>query len=302
MSVASCKVVAVGSGKGGSGKTKVNAGVACTLAMRPERPKVLLVDACQDQGMLSYMFAAEADTAGKGLGQMIKGVLEGRNADWIAQRFDECKVKVIVGADGQASIDFLPAASEVLGELTINNQWVESQRGMLLTSVMEAIIEHGDYDYVVFDTIPLLRIHTTASVMAITNAFAVTLDCQNMENIAGVDRYIAYARGVGANLAGVIENLYDSKFNSSRLAKQFVDAVCRQSNVPVLVTVPRSASVSNTTLVFDDADGLASGVYVLAEKDKTQRRHLEVVIERFNTITNALLEACNAPCEDAATA
>lgn len=287
------RVVAIGSGKGGVGKSKLNLAVACALALRKERPRVLLVDACQDQGMLSYMFAAQHDVDGRGLGQMIDGVLTGKSDAWVVDAYRGCRTEIGVGAEGGVKIDFLPAASEVLGDITITNRWIEKSRGDLMGGVLDAIDNAFGYDYIVVDTVPLLRIHTTASVMALADAYAVALDVQNIENIAGIDRYIAFTRGLGANLAGIVQNLYDSKFQASKLAKEFVDTVCRSSSVPVIVTVPRSASVSNTSTVFDDEDGLSVGAYVLLEKDKTQRRHLEVVIQRFETIANALVEACD---------
>jgi cellulose biosynthesis protein BcsQ len=206
-----CKIIACGGPKGGGGKTKINLSVACTLAMRPERPRVLLVDLCQDQGMLSYMLAPNIDMEGHGVGELIVGVLQNKPSAWLVDKFKVAKVKVNVSLTEDVTMDFLPAAADILGELTINNMWVEKERGTLLSGALGPIIDAFNYDYIVIDTIPLARLHTTASVMNIADALAIVLDVQNEENVAGADRFMSYVRQHNAKIEGVIQNLYDPR-------------------------------------------------------------------------------------------
>lgn len=284
------RVIGCVSGKGGSGKSKTNLGVACAVAMSPNRPRVLLVDICQDQGMLSFMFSEKKNRSGVGIGSILTGLVAGRSTAWAIQQFEEALDTLVVSHEGDVRIDFLPAAARVVGELSLHG-WKESKHGALLSTLVAAIQDR--YDYMIFDTVPLVRIHSTASVLAIADAVVVVLDVQKYQNVGGLRDFLQDIREYGANVIGVVQNLYDPKLAASRLAKIYVDGICAGAGIPIIEVIKRSGSVLNSDDVFtDDTGSKSTGTYIGLEADPSGRSRILAVAKQFENIAGCLKDAC----------
>ena len=272
--------------KGGSGKSKTNLGVACHIAYTQPNSRVLLVDACQDQGYLSAMLAYEKNERGSGLGKIITAYRDGEPHERIRDYFKEALTPVCVSIKENRTLDFLPAASESLGDLTLTG-WKENTRGELLYRFISEIAM--DYTHIIFDTVPLIRIPTTASVFGLADSIALIVDVQEPGTLAGINGFVRSSRKYGAKLSGVISNMYDSRIAMSRSAKATIDTLCIDAGLKVLATIPRSATMINSTSVFTTRQGIpATGMYVAGEFDKSQRHLFDRLAAHFEQIVNGL--------------
>lgn len=287
------RIIGCASGKGGVGKTKTNVGVACALAMGEGKPRVLLVDLCPEQGMLSYMYSPKKDESGIGIGRILQGVRDGLSESWIQTKFTEAKDTLIVSSAQGVTIDFLPAAAEVLGDLSLDG-WQETSRGYLLSRFVEAV--QDKYDYMIFDTVPLVQIPTTASLMAIADAVVVVLDVQKIANVSGLKRFIDRIKRHGAHVVGVVPNLFDPKLAASKQAKSYVDGICQGAGIPVLEILKRSGTILNADDVFLDEDSgrTMTGLYVCGEADPAGRARIQAAAVQFESIATHLKIACEA--------
>ena len=279
-------LIAIASMKGGSGKSKTNLGIACHIAYTQPNARVLLIDACQDQGYLSAMLTYEKDEQGHGLGEIIAAYQNEKPQKEINEMFSNAITKVCVSINQNITIDFLPAASETLGDLTLAG-WKEVKRGELLARFISEFAI--DYTHIIVDTVPLVRIPTTASVFALADKIALIVDAQDPRTLAGINRFVASARKYGANLTGIITNLYDQKIAMSRSAKEVVETLCFNSGLKILSTIPRSATMINSTTVYTTRQGIkATGMYVAGEYDKSQKHLFDKLAINFEQIVNGM--------------
>ncbi len=280
------KILAMASMKGGVGKSKANVGLAAHIAVTMPGSRVLLVDACQDQGYLSEMLAYEKDENQMGLGSIILAMQEGESHDAIAKRTKAALTRVCVSTTQNKYIDFLPAAAETLGDLTLLG-WKETSRGELLDRFIKEYAM--GYTHIIFDTVPLVRIPTTASVFAIADSIGLIVDCTEPNTLAGINRFCKSARLYGAELRGVVTNLYDQKITNSRAAKKVIETLCSNAGLRIITTIPRSATMVNSTNVYQTKDGdPATGLFVGGEFDKSQTHLFDRLQVHFEQIARGM--------------
>jgi len=277
------KVLAIASMKGGVGKSKANLGLACQIAASDPTARVLLVDACQDQGYLSAMLAYQKNEAQKGLGAVITALQDRKPHAEVQRHLDDAMTPVCVRLADNRHIDFLPAAAETLGDLTLLG-WKETKRGELL---YRFISEHANtYTHIIFDTVPLIRIPTTASVFGLADSVALIVDCTEPSTLAGVNGFVLSARKYGANLSGVIVNMFDKKIAMSRSAKEVITTYCYNHGLKIMATIPRSATMVNSTSIYQTKTGTpATGMYVAGEFDRAQRHLFDNLTQHFDQIS-----------------
>ena len=126
----------------------------------------------------------------------------------------------------------------------------------------------------------LLRVST-----AVADSVGLIVDCTEPSTLAGVNGFVKSARKYGAQLRGVVSNLYDQKITSSRSAKVVIETLCHNAGLPIMTTIPRSATMVNSTNVYKTKEGNpATGMFVAGEFDRAQRHLFDRLQVHFEQI------------------
>lgn len=195
------KTFLVYNNKGGSGKTSICNAVAVMLA---QNKRVLIVDT-DAQGNLSFSYGLKTMASGseKSLAKCLANILnegEFKTADFI-QPTDIANLDILAGGRDMTS-----------GRNMVQQAFAEGNN--LYMAMLMDIERECDYDYVIFDSSPLLASDTTAILFAVDYALIPTnMDAYGLDGVEETVRRFNIVKRARSNSIdyGIIRNNYNKK-------------------------------------------------------------------------------------------
>jgi len=219
------KIIAVHSYKGGTGKTSLSVNLAATYARRGK--KVCLMDLDFRAPSLHAIFKKQ--TLDYWLNDYLNGVCE----------ID--KVLVDVTKDHGNGSKFMVAlanpTTEAIRDMTAKDRkWEMKALGRLL-SLRSALINDGNFDYIIFDTSPGLQYSSINAIVTADIVLVVTsLDASDINGSQRMtsELYDLFEKKTGILINKVIADYLSSKEEEKKFHKRIKEI----HSLPVLATIP----------------------------------------------------------------
>jgi septum site-determining protein MinD len=219
------KIIAVHSYKGGTGKTSLSVNLAATYARKGK--KVCLMDLDFRAPSLHAIF--KDYEAEYWLNDYLNGV---------------CEIdKVLVDATkdpsngGKLVVALANPSTEAIRDMTAKDRkWEMKALGRLL-SLRSALLNDGDFDYIVFDTSPGLQYSSINAIVTADVALVVTsLDASD---INGSQRMTTELYDLFEKKTGILVNkVVADRLSSKEEQKKFNNYIKSIHNLPILATIP----------------------------------------------------------------
>ncbi len=219
------KIIAVHSYKGGTGKTSLSANLAATYARRGK--KVCLMDLDFRAPSLHVIFKKQ--NLDYWLNDYLNGVCE----------IDKVLVDVSKdhGNSGKLMVALANPSTEAIRDMTAKDRkWEMKALGRLL-SLRSALLDDGDFDYIIFDTSPGLQYSSINAIVAADVVLVVTsLDASD---INGSQRMTSELYDLFEKKTGILINKVIAEYLSSKEEeKKFNKYIKTIHTLPVLATIP----------------------------------------------------------------
>ena len=219
------KIIAVHSYKGGTGKTSLSANLAATYARRGK--KVCLMDLDFRAPSLHVVFKKQ--NLDYWLNDYLNGVCE----------IDKVLVDVSKdhGNGGKLMVALANPSTEAIRDMTAKDRkWEMKALGRLL-SLRSALLDDGDFDYIIFDTSPGLQYSSINAIVAADVVLVVTsLDASD---INGSQRMTSELYDLFEKKTGILINKVIAEYLSSKEEeKKFNKYIKTIHTLPVLATIP----------------------------------------------------------------
>ena len=219
------KIIAVHSYKGGTGKTSLSVNLAATYARRGK--KVCLMDLDFRAPSLHAIFKKQ------NLDHYLNDYLNGI-----------CEIdKVLVDATndhsngGKLMVALANPSTEAIRDMTAKDRkWEMKALGRLL-SLRSALINDGDFDYLIFDTSPGLQYSSINAIVTADIVLVVTsLDASD---INGSQRMTSELYDLFEKKTGILVNKVIAEYLSSKEEeKKFNKNIKNVHSLPILATIP----------------------------------------------------------------
>ena len=219
------KIIAVHSYKGGTGKTSLSANLAATYARRGK--KVCMMDLDFRAPSLHVVFKKQ--NLDYWLNDYLNGVCE----------IDKVLVDVSKdhGNGGKLMVALANPSTEAIRDMTAKDRkWEMKALGRLL-SLRSALLDDGDFDYIIFDTSPGLQYSSINAIVAADVVLVVTsLDASD---INGSQRMTSELYDLFEKKTGILINKVIAEYLSSKEEeKKFNKYIKTIHTLPVLATIP----------------------------------------------------------------
>ena len=219
------KIIAVHSYKGGTGKTSLSVNLAATYARRGK--KVCLMDLDFRAPSLHAIF--KDYKADYWLNDYLNGVCE----------IDKVLVDATKnhGNGGKLMVGLANPSTEAIRDMTAKDRkWEMKALGRLL-SLRSALLNDGDFDYIIFDTSPGLQY---ASINAIVTAdVALVVTSLDASDINGSQRMTNELYDLFEKKTGILVNkVVADRLASKEEQKKFNKHVKSIYSLPILATIP----------------------------------------------------------------
>jgi len=219
------KIIAVHSYKGGTGKTSLSANLAATYARRGK--KVCLMDLDFRAPSLHVIFKKQ--NLDYWLNDYLNGICE----------IDKVLVDVSKdhGNSGKLMVALANPSTEAIRDMTAKDRkWEMKALGRLL-SLRSALLDDGDFDYIIFDTSPGLQYSSINAIVAADVVLVVTsLDASD---INGSQRMTSELYDLFEKKTGILINKVIAQYLSSKEEeKKFNKYIKTIHTLPVLATIP----------------------------------------------------------------
>jgi len=219
------KIIAVHSYKGGTGKTSISANLAATYAKRGK--KVCLMDLDFRAPSLHSIFKKQ--DLDYWLNDYLNGVCE---IDKVL--VDESKDH---GNGGKLMVALANPSTEAIRDMTAKDRkWEMKALGRLL-ALRSALLNDGDFDYIIFDTSPGLQYSSINAIVAADLALVVTsLDASD---INGSQRMTSELYDLFEKKTGILINKVIADYMSSKEEQKKFDKYIKSIHtLPILATIP----------------------------------------------------------------
>ena len=219
------KIIAVHSYKGGTGKTSLSANLAATYARRGK--KVCMMDLDFRAPSLHVVFKKQ--NLDYWLNDYLNGICE----------IDKVLVDVSKdhGNGGKLMVALANPSTEAIRDMTAKDRkWEMKALGRLL-SLRSALLDDGDFDYIIFDTSPGLQYSSINAIVAADVVLVVTsLDASD---INGSQRMTSELYDLFEKKTGILINKVIAEYLSSKEEeKKFNKYIKTIHTLPVLATIP----------------------------------------------------------------
>jgi len=219
------KIIAVHSYKGGTGKTSLSTNLAATFARRGK--KVCLMDLDFRAPSLHAIFKKQ--NLDYWLNDYLNGIYE----------IDKVLVDVTKehGNGGKLMVALANPTTEAIRDMTAKDRkWEMKALGRLL-SLRSALLNDGDFDYIIFDTSPGLQYSSINAIVAADVVLVVTsLDASD---INGSQRMTSELYDLFEKKTGILINKVIADYLSSdEEQKKFSKRIKEIHSLPVLATIP----------------------------------------------------------------
>jgi len=219
------KIIAVHSYKGGTGKTSLSVNLAATYTRKGK--KVCLMDLDFRAPSLHAIF--QKQNLDYWLNDYLNGVCE----------IDKVLIDVTKehGNSGEFRVALANPATEAIRDMTAKDRkWEMKALGRLL-SLRSAIINEGNFDYIIFDTSPGLQYSSINAIVAADIILVVTsLDASD---INGSQRMTSELYDLFEKKTGILVNKVIVDYLSSKEeAKKFNKRLKEIYKLPILATIP----------------------------------------------------------------
>ncbi|MCJ7721926.1 MinD/ParA family protein [Candidatus Bathyarchaeota archaeon] len=219
------KIIAVHSYKGGTGKTSLSANLASIYARRGK--KVCMMDLDFRAPSLHVVFKKQ--NLDYWLNDYLNGICE----------IDKVLVDVSKdhGNGGKFMVALANPSTEAIRDMTAKDRkWEMKALGRLL-SLRSALLDDGDFDYIIFDTSPGLQYSSINAIVAADVVLVVTsLDASD---INGSQRMTSELYDLFEKKTGILINKVIAEYLSSKEEeKKFNKYIKTIHTLPVLATIP----------------------------------------------------------------
>ena len=219
------KIIAIHSYKGGTGKTSISANLAATYAKRGK--KVCFMDLDFRAPSLHSIFKKQ--DLDYWLNDYLNGVCE---IDKVL--VDESKEH---GNGGKLMVALANPSTEAIRDMTAKDRkWEMKALGRLL-SLRSALLNGGDFDYIIFDTSPGLQYSSINAIVAADLVLVVTsLDASD---INGSQRMTSELYDLFEKKTGILINKVIADYMSSKEEQKKFDKYIKSIHtLPILATIP----------------------------------------------------------------
>ena len=219
------KIIAVHSYKGGTGKTSLSANLAATYVRRGK--KVCLMDLDFRAPSLHAVFKKQ--DVDYWLNDYLNGVCE---IDKVL--VDESKDH---GNGGKLMVALANPSTEAIRDMTAKDRkWEMKALGRLL-SLRSALVNDGNFDYIIFDTSPGLQYSSINAIVAADLVLVVTsLDASD---INGSQRMTSELYDLFEKKTGILINKVIADYMSSKEEQKKFDKYIKSIHtLPILATIP----------------------------------------------------------------
>ena len=219
------KIIAVHSYKGGTGKTSISANLAATYAKRGK--KVCLMDLDFRAPSLHAVFKKK--DLDYWLNDYLNGVCE---IDKVL--VDESKDH---GNGGKLMVALANPSTEAIRDMTAKDRkWEMKALGRLL-ALRSALVNDGNFDYIIFDTSPGLQYSSINAIVAADLVLVVTsLDASD---INGSQRMTSELYDLFEKKTGILVNkVVADHLSSKEEQKKFNKYIKSVHTLPILATIP----------------------------------------------------------------
>lgn len=219
------KIIAVHSYKGGTGKTSLSTNLAATFARRGK--KVCLMDLDFRAPSLHAIFKKQ--NLDYWLNDYLNGICE----------IDKVLVDVTKehGNGGKLMVALANPTTEAIRDMTAKDRkWEMKALGRLL-SLRSALLNDGDFDYIIFDTSPGLQYSSINAIVAADVVLVVTsLDASDINGSQRMtsELYDLFEKKTGILINKVIADYLSSKEEEKKFSKRIKEI----HSLPVLATIP----------------------------------------------------------------
>ena len=219
------KIIAVHSYKGGTGKTSLSANLAPTYVRRGK--KVCLMDLDFRAPSLHAVFKKQ--DVDYWLNDYLNGVCE---IDKVL--VDESKDH---GNGGKLMVALANPSTEAIRDMTAKDRkWEMKALGRLL-ALRSALVNDGNFDYIIFDTSPGLQYSSINAIVAADLVLVVTsLDASD---INGSQRMTSELYDLFEKKTGILINKVIADYMSSKEEQKKFDKYIKSIHtLPILATIP----------------------------------------------------------------
>ncbi|MCW4016653.1 MAG: MinD/ParA family protein [Candidatus Bathyarchaeota archaeon] len=219
------KIIAVHSYKGGTGKTSLSTNLAATFVRNGK--KVCLMD---------LDFRAPS----------LHAIFKKQNLDyWLNDYLNGvCEInKVLIdatnnnGNGGKLLVGLANPSTEAIRDMTAKDRkWEMKALGRLL-ALRSALLNDGNFDYIIFDTSPGLQYSSINAIVAADIVLVVTsLDASDINGSQRMtsELYDLFEKKTGILINKVIVDYLKSKEEQKKFTKKMKDI----HNLPILATIP----------------------------------------------------------------
>ena len=219
------KIIAVHSYKGGTGKTSLSVNLAATYARRGK--KVCLMDLDFRAPSLHAIFKKQ--NLDYWLNDYLNGVCE----------IDKVLVDATKdhGNSGKLMVALANPTTEAIRDMTAKDRkWEMKALGRLL-SLRSALLNEGDFDYIIFDTSPGLQYSSINAIVTADIVLVVTsLDASDINGSQRMtsELYDLFEKKTGILINKVIADYLSSKEEEKKFNKRIKEI----HSLPVLATIP----------------------------------------------------------------
>ena len=219
------KIIAVHSYKGGTGKTSLSANLAATYARKGK--KVCLMDLDFRAPSLHAIFKKQ--NLDYWLNDYLNGVCE----------IDKVLVDATKdnGNGGKLMVALANPTTEAIRDMTAKDRkWEMKALGRLL-ALRSALLNDGDFDYIIFDTSPGLQYSSINAIVAADVVLVVTsLDASDINGSQRMtsELYDLFEKKTGILINKVIADYLSTKEEEKKFNKRLKEI----HNLPILATIP----------------------------------------------------------------
>ena len=219
------KIIAVHSYKGGTGKTSLSVNLAATYARRGKKVCIMDLD-----------FRAPS----------LHAIFKKQNSDyWLNDYLNGvCEIdKVLVeatnnhGNDGKLMVALANPSTEAIRDMTAKDRkWEMKALGRLL-ALRSAILNDGNFDYIIFDTSPGLQYSSINAIVAADLVLVVTsLDGSDINGSQRMtsELYDLFEKKTGILINKVIADYLSSEEEQKKFNKRLKEIY----SLPILATIP----------------------------------------------------------------
>ena len=219
------KIIAVHSYKGGTGKTSLSVNLAATYARRGKKVCIMDLD-----------FRAPS----------LHAIFKKQNSDyWLNDYLNGvCEIdKVLVeatnnhGNDGKLMVALANPSTEAIRDMTAKDRkWEMKALGRLL-ALRSAILNDGNFDYIIFDTSPGLQYSSINAIVAADLVLVVTsLDASDINGSQRMtsELYDLFEKKTGILINKVIADYLSSEEEQKKFNKRLKEI----HSLPILATIP----------------------------------------------------------------